>query len=143
MRKIFLLGMSVACLLLCASAALQSNPSPSDSVAATEAIYADVLDAYGAFSTIDSGLMKSYDGKDRQAWEHIYREKRAALVAHLAKLPTDGLSKTDARAVTLMRASLRGFPGRCFDSLSQQQMPKRAKAGPWVRRAARRAVFVL
>jgi hypothetical protein len=110
MRKIFLLGMSVACLLLCASAALQSNPSPSDSVAATEIIYADVLDAYGAFSTIDSGLMKSYDGKDRQAWKQIYREKRAALVAHLAQLPTDGLSKTDARAVTLMRASLADFP---------------------------------
>jgi len=102
--------MGVACLLACIAAGPQSNTSASDSVAVTETIYADVLDAYGAFSTIDSGLMKSYDDKDRQAWERIYREKRAALVTHLAKLPTDGLSKTDARAVTLMRASLSDFP---------------------------------
>jgi Peptidase family M3 len=110
MRKLFSRGMGVVCLLACIAVGSQSNPSASDSVAATETIYADVLDAYGAFSTIDSGLMKNYDGKDRRAWEGIYREKRAALVAHLAKLPSDGLSKSDARAVTLMRASLSDFP---------------------------------
>ena len=112
MRKLFSLGMSVACLMACMAAGAQSNTPASDAVTATETetIYADVLDAYGAFSTIDSGLMKSYDGKDRQAWERIYREKREALVAHLAKVPTDGLSKTDARAVALMRASLSDFP---------------------------------
>ena len=80
------------------------------SVAETETIYADVLDAYGAFSTIDSGLMKSYEGKDRQAWEHIYHDRRTALVAGLAKLSTDGLSTSDARAVVLMRGSLADFP---------------------------------
>jgi hypothetical protein len=102
--------MSVLCLLACVATGTQSHTPASDSVAGTETIYADVLDAYGAFSTIDSGLMKSYDGKDRQAWERIYREKRATLVAHLAKLPTDGLSRTDARAVALMRGSLSDFP---------------------------------
>jgi len=88
----------------------QSVPLASDSVAHVESIYADVLDAYGAFSAIDSGLMKSYEGKDRQAWEKIYREKRGALVAALSKLPNDGLSRTDARAATLMRAGLSDFP---------------------------------
>ncbi len=110
MRKLFSLGLWVACLLASVAAGAQSDASVSDSVAATETIYADVLDAYGAFSTIDSGLMKSYDGKDHKAWKRIYREKRADLVAHLARLPPDGLSKSDARAVTLMRASLTDFP---------------------------------
>jgi hypothetical protein len=110
MRKLFSLGLWVACLLASVAAAAQSDASASYSVAATETIYADVLDAYGAFSTIDSGLMKNYDGKDRNAWKRIYREKRADLVAHLARLPPDGLSKSEARAVTLMRASLADFP---------------------------------
>ena len=39
----------------------------------------------------------------------IYREKRAALVDHLANISGDGLSKVDARAVILMRASLYRF----------------------------------
>jgi hypothetical protein len=110
MRKLFSLGTAVACLLVCLSARSQSDPPASDSIAAAESIYADVLDSYGAFSTIDSGLMKSYEGKDRQAWERIYREKREALVAALSKLPNDGLSRTDTRAAALMRAGLSDFP---------------------------------
>jgi hypothetical protein len=111
MRRLLPVHVSALCVLMCLTATrAPSQTSVSDSVAATESIYADVLDAYGAFSTIDSGLMKSYDGKDRQAWKRIYREKRAALIAHLGKLPAGGLSKTDARAVTLMRAGLADFP---------------------------------
>jgi Peptidase family M3 len=110
MRKLFSLGTAVACLLVCLPARSQSAPPASDSIAAVESIYADVLDSYGAFSTIDSGLMKNYEGKDRQAWERIYREKREALVAALSKLPIDGLSKTDARAAALIRAGLADFP---------------------------------
>src|ERR1700693_5782999 len=100
MRQLFSLWMCLTCLVSCAIA----HTSASESVANVESIYADVLDAYGAFSTIDSGLMKSYEGKDRQAWERIYREKREALVAALSKLPNDELSRTDARAAALMRA---------------------------------------
>jgi hypothetical protein len=87
-----------------------AETSGTDRVAATESIYADVLDSYGAFSTIDSGLMKTYEGQDREAWQKVYREKRAALVANLGNIPPDGLSKSDARAVTLMRAALSDFP---------------------------------
>ena len=101
-----------------------------------------MLDAYGAFSTIDSGLMKTYDGKDRQAWEKIYREKRAALVEHLGKVSGDGLSKSDARAVILMRAALQIFPLMIFNSCSQRQMQQRAKPQRGLRRAACRAVRV-
>jgi Peptidase family M3 len=110
MRKLFSLGTTIAWLLVSFPVSSQSVPLASDSVAAVESTYADVLDAYGAFSTIDSGLMKSYEGKDRQAWERIYREKREALVAALAKLPNDGLPRTDARAAALMRAGLSDFP---------------------------------
>ncbi len=111
MRRLLSFRVSALCILGCLIAPnARTQISGSDSVATTETIYADVLDAYGAFSTIDSGLMKSYDGKDRQAWERIYRDKREALAAHLAELSTVGLSKSDARAVMLMRASLSDFP---------------------------------
>jgi len=112
-------------LLACFAAVVLGDTSATDPVAATEIIYADLLDANGALSSIDSGLMKSYDGKDRESWKRTYREKRNALVAHLAKLPTDGVSRANARAVTLMRASLSDFPadgstlsptGKCGDS---------------------------
>ena len=104
-------GMSAWLLMFLTFAAqAQSHTTASGPVAETEAIYADVLDAYGAFSTIDSGLMKGYEGKDRQAWERTYHDRRAALVAGLAKLSTDGLSTSDARAVVLMRGSLADFP---------------------------------
>lgn len=111
MRRPLSLQVNALCLLVCMTTTnILAQIRPSDSVAATENIYADLLDAYGAFSTIDSGLMKSYDGRNRQAWERMYREKRDALVAHLSKLATDGLSKSDKRAVTLMRAALSDFP---------------------------------
>ncbi|MGA8313956.1 MAG: hypothetical protein WB755_28285, partial [Terriglobales bacterium] len=101
----------IAGLLVCLAStnALAMN-SASDAVAAAENTYADVLDSYGAFSTIDSGLMKTYEGKDRAAWERIYREKRTTFAAQLSKLAENGLSKTDARAVKLMRSSLSDFP---------------------------------
>lgn len=59
--------------------------------------------------TIDSGLFKTYQGKDRPAWDQVYREKRKQLVAGLAKLSPDGLSAVDARAVSLMHESLDSF----------------------------------
>jgi hypothetical protein len=107
MRKLQMIAGLLVCL---ASARALASDSASHAVAATESIYADLLDAYGAFSTIDSGLMKAYDGKDRTAWERIYREKRKAFVEQLSKLPENGLSKSDARAVKLMRASVQDFP---------------------------------
>ena len=118
----------MATLLVCLTCVeRQSHTTASDPVAATETIYADVLDAYGAFSTIDSGLMKSYDGKDRAAWERIYHEKRAALVRALRNCPPMGFPTSDARAVILMRAQSVRFPGGCFDSFSQPANVKRPK----------------
>jgi hypothetical protein len=107
MRKLQMIAGLLVCL---ASAGALASESVTQAVAAAENTYADVLDSYGAFSTIDSGLMKTYDGKDRTAWKRIYREKRSTFVEQLSKLPKNGLSKTDAQAVKLMRASLSDFP---------------------------------
>jgi hypothetical protein len=109
-----------------AATSARANTSGSESVVVAENIYADVLDAYGAFSTIDSGLMKSYEGKDREAWQRIYQKKRAALVAQLSKVPSPGLSRIDARALKLMRASLQDFPARAL-TLSPSSKCKNAQ----------------
>jgi hypothetical protein len=85
------------------------NGVASNSVVETENLYADMLDAYGAFSTVDSGLMKNYQGKDLQTWKRVYRTKRAGLADRLSKLRTKGLSASDTRAVSLMRTSLQDY----------------------------------
>jgi Peptidase family M3 len=107
MRTLFSLRVGVVCLLACTAA---TGSTTSESVAATENTYADLLDAYGAFSTIASGLMRSYEGKDRDAWQATYRDKRNAFVVQLSKLPSHGLSVGDARAVKLMGEALHDLP---------------------------------
>ena len=127
MRRQLSLRTSAICLVACMAATnARANTSGSESVVVAENIYADVLDAYGAFSTIDSGLMKSYEGKDREAWQRIYQKKRAALVAQLSKVPSPGLSRIDARALKLMRASLQDFPARAL-TLSPSSKCKNAQ----------------
>ena len=97
-------------LLLCfADAAHADLNADSKKVAETESIYADVNDAQSIIGTIDSGLFTSYRGKDRAAWEKLYRQKRKELSDHLAKLPSQGLSANDAKAVAAMRTQLATF----------------------------------
>ncbi len=100
------------CVLACVAGSYSlGETSGTDRVAATENIYADVLDSYGAFSTIDSGLMKTYEGKDREAWRKVYREKRAALVASLANIsPRWTFQERRSGSQLLMRAALSDFP---------------------------------
>jgi hypothetical protein len=101
----FSLRVATVCLLFTAF----TGASDSKPVAAVENLYADMLDAYGAFSTIDSGLRTSYDGKNLQTWKRIYLEKRAAVSAELSKLPAKGLAESDMRAVTVMRSSMKDY----------------------------------
>lgn len=113
----------LVCLILTGLASAQSG---ANRVAQVESVYADVNDAYGAMSAIDSGLAKSYGGKDRGEWEKVYREKRKELVAGLKEIPNKGLLKDDARAITVMRHHLQDLPrttstsaqasGKCNDS---------------------------
>ena len=71
-----------------------------------ESAYADLVDAYYVLKTIDSGLFKLYQGKDRTAWSQIYQEKRKEVAAGLTKQTPGRHSSADARAITLMRESV-------------------------------------
>jgi hypothetical protein len=95
-------------------------------VADVESVYADVNDAVSIVATIDSGFFASYRGKDRAAWMRLYHKKRKELAKRLSKLPSQGLSPTDAKAVSVMRTQLASFsenlsapfsaPGKCRDA---------------------------
>jgi len=75
-------------------------------VAATEALYADWLDAGAAIDTIDAGLMATVDGRDRTRWVDARRDARRELETRLATLHESGLGREDARAARLMRRAL-------------------------------------
>jgi hypothetical protein len=83
----------------------------SKKVSAVEYLYADVSDANSILGTIDSGLLSTYRGKDRAAWEQFYREKRAKLAKKLERLPGSGLSGGDIRAIAAMRKQMKAFTG--------------------------------
>ena len=94
-------------------------------IAAVESLYADVSDANTILGAIDSGLLSTYQGKDRAAWQQFYRDKRAELASQLESLPTSGLSDEDTRAVAAMRKQMKAFtgggalfspPAKCQDS---------------------------
>ena len=97
---------SVLLLVCSASANLTAD---SKKVAETETIYADVSDASTIIGAIDSGLFTNYRGKDRATWDKEYHQKRQKLAERLAKLPTQGLSANDAKAVAAMRTQLASF----------------------------------
>jgi hypothetical protein len=75
----------------------------SKKVAEIESLFADVMDAQSVLGTIDSRLFRTYRGKDRDAWDQEYREKRKKFSERMAKLPSEGLSARDAKAVAAMR----------------------------------------
>jgi hypothetical protein len=81
----------------------------SKKVSAVEYLYAHVSDANTILATIDSGLLSSYQGKDRAAWQQSYSEKRAKLAKELERLPTAGLSDGDTRAIAAMRKQMKAF----------------------------------
>lgn len=109
-----LLSISLACSLLvrpnfmCADS---DRTAESKKVSAVEYLYADVSDANTILGTIDSGLLSTYQGKDRAAWEQFYREKRAELVKELERLPSSGLSAGDTAAIAAMRKQMKAFTG--------------------------------
>jgi hypothetical protein len=108
---------AVAFLLAGSTGIATAAPAPPKSIADVENIYADVTDAYGAVSLIDSGFAKTYQGKDRKAWAEIYLSKRRKLVKRLAKISDKNLSPTDSRALSLMRSlsSLPADPSRSLE----------------------------
>ena len=83
----------------------------SKEVSAVEYLYADVSDADTILATIDSGMLSTYQGKDRAGWQQLYREKRARLDKELESLPASGLSARDIGAIAAMRRHMKAFTG--------------------------------
>jgi hypothetical protein len=109
-----LLSLSLACSLLLSPKSISADAGPmanSKKVSAVEYLYADVSDANSILGSIDSGLLSTYRGKDRAAWEQFYREKRAKLAKKLESLPGSGLSSGDTRAIAAMRKQMKAFTG--------------------------------
>jgi len=85
-----LLLLSLACSLLVSPKSISADTglmADSKKVSAVEYLYADVSDANTILATIDSGLLSTYQGKDRAAWQQFYRKKRAKLAKELERLP--------------------------------------------------------
>src|SRR5215467_8827422 len=109
-----LLLVSLACSLLVSPKSISADTSlmaDSKKLSAVEYLYADVSDANSILATIDSGLLSTYQGKNRAAWRQFYRKKRAKLARELEMLPTSGLSAGDTRAIAAMRKQMKAFTG--------------------------------
>lgn len=68
--------------------------------------YADWLDATGAVSTIDSGLMSAVEGRDRAQWDARRRGLQTRLARDLKHVDEAMLRGDDARALAAMRDGL-------------------------------------
>ncbi|HKU14643.1 MAG TPA: hypothetical protein VJQ52_09620 [Steroidobacteraceae bacterium] len=91
------------------SLAALAGPAPTArgaSLAEIESAYADLNDASGAISLIESGLQDSYEGRTRSEWQRLQEDSRKQVVDGLAELPESGLSPADRRAVEIMRRSM-------------------------------------
>ena len=109
-----LLSLVLACSLLLSPKSISADAglmADSKTVSAVEYLYADVSDGNTILATIDSGLLSSYQGKSRAAWEQFYIEKRATLSKELETLPTSGLSGRDTKAIAAMRKQMKTFTG--------------------------------
>ena len=109
-----LLSLSLAFVLVLSPEFIRADTglvADSKKVSDVEYLYADVSDANTILATIDSGLLSTYQGKDRAAWEQIYRKKRARLGKELERLPSSGLPDGDTRAIAAMRKQMKAFTG--------------------------------
>jgi hypothetical protein len=88
--------------------ALSAGCAPSNNrrVEAAEEQYADFLDAAGALDTIDSGLVETFDGFARPAWQVRYEQSLSSLEAALAPIDEAALSNQNQRALASMRAGI-------------------------------------
>jgi hypothetical protein len=109
-----LLSLSLACSLLFSSNFIRADAglvASSKNVSAVEYLYADVSDANTILGAIDSGLLSTYEGKDRAAWEQFYLKNRAKLANKLETLSGSGFSGEDTRAIAAMRKQMKAFTG--------------------------------
>ena len=100
-RTVFLLA---GCLALAAAGARAAS-SPA-SLSRVETAYADLNDASGAISFIDSGAVETYRGRTRDEWDQLRRKAREQVQQGLDGVAASELSPADVRAVAIMRSSL-------------------------------------
>jgi hypothetical protein len=145
MKNLLPLGLACSVLLSFESVGADAGlMADSKQVSAVEYLYADVSDANTILAAIDSGLLSSYQGKDRAAWEQLYRKKRSKLAEGLDRLPTVGLSDRDGRAIAAMRKQIKAFTGggALFSPAAKCQDATRKDLGYPALKAAVVACFV-
>ena len=91
--------------LACVTCVSAAHADPA-SVAGTESIYLDWLDARSALAAIEEGAFDRHEGLDRDAWAQREGEGRGALENGLSQLGEAELSREDARAVASMHRTL-------------------------------------
>jgi hypothetical protein len=109
-----LLLVSLVCTLLASPKSISASTGlmpDSKKVSAVEYLYSEVSDANTILGTIDSGLLSTYQGKDRAGWQQFYRKNRAQLAKELESLPASGVSDEDTRAIAAMRKQMKAFTG--------------------------------
>jgi hypothetical protein len=117
---------AVVAVCSCGGIAL-AQTQPVRSIASVESDYADLLDAAGAISLIDSGSSAAYGGQSRDAWQRTHDQLIEKLSAELTQARTQGLAGNDARAIEIMRKQVTDLrdasslaPGaRCADASSR------------------------
>jgi hypothetical protein len=110
-------------------------------VSTVENFYADLNDAASIVATIDSGLFKTYQGKDRAVWQALYLARRKEVASRLANLQTHALSKEDARAVMIMKKALASMPEGSPSSLEPSGHCKDAQQSTLDYAALRHALY--
>ena len=110
-------------LFSCFAAALAQSVVPR-SIAPVEKDYADLLDAVGAISLIDSGYAATHDGRSSEVWQSTRDQLLEKLTAALRHTSTSGLRAEDVRALDLMRKQVQDLAeadslspnGRCAEA---------------------------
>jgi hypothetical protein len=109
-----LLSLGLACSLLLSLESMGADGglmADSKKVSAVEYLYADVSDANTILAAIDSGLLSSYQGKDRAAWARFFSGNRTRLTKELEGLPASGLTAGDTAAIAAMKKQMQSFSG--------------------------------
>src|SRR5262245_52892765 len=110
---------ALALLLYLAISSIGRGQTPRISDA--ENSFADLSNASAAYRTIQSGLFKTYQGRDSTAWLGLYTQKRSEVAAAIAKLSPAELSANDTRALSIIPKSLDSdFPEDLANSSSLQ-----------------------
>lgn len=71
-----------------------------------ERAYADMNDAYGALSFVESGYQATYEGKDLAQWNAAFDRARMQASQGLSTVDAKALTPLDRRAVEVMREGL-------------------------------------